>query len=173
PGSALDGDRHSGTLLRGKGGRQSLAPGVQRARTGRRGSRGGRRGSAGRRRTDGRLAGGAGTGSGAADPYLLRPAGSRTGASAGSDEPARTGAGCAAERVADRAMSAALGLPAGGVRPASPVAGASESLVQLGRLLSAAGLRRSAGPLPRRAAMEDDLLAGAVRGGRRSGGRCA
>src|SRR5436309_1231077 len=70
-------------------------------------------------------------------------------------------------------MPAALGLPAGGVRSASTVAGAPESLVQPGRLLSAAGLRRPTGPLPRRAALEDDLLAGAVWDGRRPGGRCA
>ena len=65
---------------------------------------------------------------------------------AGADEGAGGGPGGAAARMADRPVPAAVGVPGRGGRAAPAVAGAPEPLVQPGRLLPAARLRRPAGP---------------------------
>ena len=87
-------------------------------------------------------------------PRRLRRAASRPDA-AGADQGAGSGPGGDAARVADRPVPPAVGLPRRGGRAAPAVAGAPDALVQPGRLLPAAGLRRPARPLPRRAAVED------------------
>src|SRR5207249_2331399 len=100
----------------------------------------------------------AGAGGGPADPRLLLVGRSRQ--APGADEPPGACPGGVARRVADGPVPSAVGLPARSGRPAPPVAGPPEPLVQPGRLLPAPRLRRPARPLPRRAAVEADLLAG-------------
>ncbi len=171
-GGSVHGHRHAGTVLRGQGRRQPLAAGVQHSRSGKAAAGQGRRrgGSGGRRRgADGRVAGGAGAGGRPADPRGLR----RTGRAyaTGVDQGAGGGAGSAAARVADRAVPTAVGVSGGGRRRAAAVAGSSGALVEPGRLLPAAGLRRPARPLPHRTVVEDDGGAAAAGGGAGAGGR--
>ncbi len=75
---------------------------------------------------------------------------------AGVDQGAGGGAGRPAARLADRVVPAAVGVPVGGRGRAAPFAGPSGALVQPGRLLPAARLRRPDGPVPHRTALEDD-----------------
>ena len=96
----------------------------------------------------------------AADPRGLHRSGD--GDAAGADQGVE-GAGRPAARMADRAVPAVVGVPVGGRRRAAALAGPSVALVESGRLLPASGIRRPDGPVPHRAALEDDGSAAAAR----------